>query len=558
MPELKVKNELGQWIPVRGNAGPRGPKGDANTLQVGTVDSTTGDPSVEIVGDSPNQTVNFLLKEGPQGPQGLNGPQGIQGLKGDKGDPGVGMVSGGETGQVLRKASNANHDAVWDADIGAAFAIDAEPQINQLVTDVTQNQQTISRIDQQVLDVKKYGAVGDGVADDTAAIQAAVAAVPGLSGSTAGVEVFLPAGTYRVSATIEASKPGVRIRGASGWGTRLVATASLTAGNPVIRFQDAPYVVRGPQVSDLQIDMTESAGNGIEMIGAYDNAHLKDILIHGLSGNSDGISILHRVSAEAVDVQQSLWAMNVQVVGKADAFTGRAWRISNLQEAVFIGCKGIGGAETVSGGTGWYVDGCLGIVFQGCSLARAAVGMTIVSRIDRECGFITIDTPTMEGLVNGLNIQGNATHKVSGVQLRNPRPQVGAGIAPGQGGGTITADYATASMLETRNFPTTITATCTQVHVTTLDKSSVTQNGVESLLVELPNAVNGGSLAVHGGMRIYTSATQEGVRVNTPNENFRTAMMVYLALPSGSGMRWVDVGDVDTAGVGYRMLRVLN
>jgi hypothetical protein len=50
-----------------------------------------------------------------------------------------------------------------------------------------------------VVSVKDFGAVGDGVADDTAAIQAAVVASP---------SVLFPRGTYRISASIEAPTSG--------------------------------------------------------------------------------------------------------------------------------------------------------------------------------------------------------------------------------------------------------------------------------------------------------------------------------------------------------------
>ena len=48
---------------------------------------------------------------GPAGPTGPQGPQGIQGV------PGEGVAVGGTTGQVLKKASNADYDTVWSSDI---------------------------------------------------------------------------------------------------------------------------------------------------------------------------------------------------------------------------------------------------------------------------------------------------------------------------------------------------------------------------------------------------------------------------------------------------------
>jgi signal transduction histidine kinase len=48
------------------------------------------------------------------------------------------------------------------------------------------------------LNVKDYGAIGNGVADDTAAIQAAITAI----GATTGGTIYFPQGTYLVSTTL--------------------------------------------------------------------------------------------------------------------------------------------------------------------------------------------------------------------------------------------------------------------------------------------------------------------------------------------------------------------
>lgn len=53
------------------------------------------------------------------------------------------------------------------------------------------------------LSVKNYGAVGDGVADDTAAIQAAITAAV-----VNGASVYLPAGTYLISSTLSIPSDG--------------------------------------------------------------------------------------------------------------------------------------------------------------------------------------------------------------------------------------------------------------------------------------------------------------------------------------------------------------
>lgn len=55
---------------------------------------------------------------GETGPQGEQGATGQQGPQGETGAAGVGVPSGGTTGQVLKKASNANYDTEWADESG--------------------------------------------------------------------------------------------------------------------------------------------------------------------------------------------------------------------------------------------------------------------------------------------------------------------------------------------------------------------------------------------------------------------------------------------------------
>ncbi|PPE73209.1 hypothetical protein C3942_15445 [Solimonas fluminis] len=96
--------------------------------------------------------------------------------------------------------------------------------------------------------VKDFGATGDGVTDDTAAIQAAVNFAAGVVG---GGTVFLPCGTYKISASIVVP-PGVNLKGEQrnmytdfgypmlGDGVALeVATAGLGANFIMVKLQGA-------------------------------------------------------------------------------------------------------------------------------------------------------------------------------------------------------------------------------------------------------------------------------------------------------------------------------
>jgi hypothetical protein len=90
------------------------------------------------------------------------------------------------------------------------------------------------------INVKQYGAVGDGVTDDTAAIQAALNAVP-QGNPTYGGTVFFPIGRYRITSTLTVPPYSVRLLGVAGGAvvnesgsagrgsTILAGTAGMTA-----------------------------------------------------------------------------------------------------------------------------------------------------------------------------------------------------------------------------------------------------------------------------------------------------------------------------------------
>tara|TARA_R110000787_G_scaffold193899_2_gene305439 strand:+ start:26341 stop:27834 length:1494 start_codon:yes stop_codon:yes gene_type:complete len=80
-----------------------------------------------------------------------------------------------------------------------------------------------NQINGMVINVRDFGAVGDGVTDDSAAMQAAInAAVAG------GRRVYLPAGTYLISVPLTADITGFKFFGESEGSTILKADAGFT------------------------------------------------------------------------------------------------------------------------------------------------------------------------------------------------------------------------------------------------------------------------------------------------------------------------------------------
>lgn len=102
----------------------------------------------------------------------------------------------------------------------AAIAVPAAGAVGALANPAQALAASKPRPSSSQLNVKNYGAKGDGVSDDTAAIAQALAAVR----ATANAVVYFPAGTYLVSKALALIGP-VAVSGASAATTRLRLTA---------------------------------------------------------------------------------------------------------------------------------------------------------------------------------------------------------------------------------------------------------------------------------------------------------------------------------------------
>ncbi len=112
----------------------------------------------------------------------------------------------------------------------------------------------------KMISVLSYGAVGNGIADDTTAIRNAIAAV----GATGGMVSF-PAGTYKISGTLTISSANVTLVGEGIGATRIVSTS--TTGD-LIKFFATPSFTGGG-VKDMTLDFsgTATAGAAIRIDG---------------------------------------------------------------------------------------------------------------------------------------------------------------------------------------------------------------------------------------------------------------------------------------------------
>lgn len=172
------------------------------------------------------------------------------------GDP-LGVPGGGTTGQVLQKASTSDFDTVWSTPSATGNS------------------------------VKTYGAIGDGVADDTAAIQAAL---------NAGGAVYFPMGEYKVSAPLRVELDGMSLigegagnrKGATqgGVGVRIMPSATFS-GSAILLVQRAAddRPLSHVHISDISIDGDNKSGPIDGLVFRASQSTIHHMSIWKCSGN---------------------------------------------------------------------------------------------------------------------------------------------------------------------------------------------------------------------------------------------------------------------------------
>lgn len=133
-----------------------------------------------------------------------------------------------------------------------------------------------------------YGAVGDGVNDDTTAIQAALNAV-----ATNGSTVFFPPGIYLITASLVVNNSGTIIMG-SGWGSQIRYDGSVVTAGAV----NAPASTKRVFMRDIRISQTNASHVGTAIDASnFVNGVLERLLID--SGGNVGVAPLIGVQMNA-------------------------------------------------------------------------------------------------------------------------------------------------------------------------------------------------------------------------------------------------------------------
>lgn len=218
---------------------------------------------------------------------------------------------------------------------------------------------TYSMIDKAPINVVDYGAVGDGVADDTAALQAAFDAAANWSSVQYAKTVYIPSGVYKTTGVLYV-RPYINIQGDSTGKTSIKPTIS---SGPALTSDSTGGLAEAylQRFSNFTIDGTNVTGTGYGwLFKTNKNSVIEQIRFVNFTGSASPVVSIEG-ACYGLSFNDCVWEINqahLQIVD-TDATTG------NFSTTIyFTACRF---DETTQNSTnGIYVRDCSDVQFIHC------------------------------------------------------------------------------------------------------------------------------------------------------------------------------------------------
>ena len=293
-----------------------------------------------------------------------------------------------------------------------------------------------------------YGAKGDGVTNDTTAIQAAISAAQNAGGGV----VLLPPGTYLVSSSFTISVAGVVLMGSGRLATTIQPTPTFV-GTQIINITADFCGVRDLTIAYANTTYSSNpTANGIQVTGAR-SVLLDDLAINYINGwavQSSATAVVANYWTQLRNVHTFQCAQGIHVLGVSGSGYAAAHSLINcntdqcqngdgflIEDAHDIFGQGLFGTVAAGSGSVLHIKGNSYAVYVTCDLGIVpgpSTGPTalIESGPNGAPNQITFAAGILEGGASGITISAGTNIRLNGMDVYN-NGTYGANITGGDG-----------------------------------------------------------------------------------------------------------------------------
>jgi hypothetical protein len=320
--------------------------------------------------------------------------------------PGSPAVPGAAiAGSVIRAGVDSVLPLFWfpDGEVDTVWARTHDGQVLTLVADVDRRLDGLSSAGR--LNVRSFGAAGDGQTNDTAAIQAAINAVP-----TAGGAVYFPTGQYRVNAPL-VLRSNLVLTG-DGDGPSLIqqvgADQDLLTGTALNKIViEKLYLVGTGAGTGSGVNLAKGGNDAVPYVSMRD-VTVESFGLDGIAVENPIVSSFDRV------ITQTCGRYGINLFGQAGGAAGTSSalaacygngcgtagiRLLNVVYATVLGCA------ADHNPIGYLIDGCQGVNVNG---SGAEGNTTAGVRVNGGYGVSLIGVWEYDNRGIGVHITGSA------------------------------------------------------------------------------------------------------------------------------------------------------
>lgn len=395
----------------------------------------------------------------------------------------------------------------------------------------------------------EYGAVGDGVTDDRARIQAC------LTGPYSTLcEVPMGVGTFGVGGPIVAGS-NVTVVGVSPSKSILLALGGYTGGGTIFGYNVPGGAVTGVRSRDFRVDCNDQAAHGFGMTRAYDANIISNIMSINTADAFNSMRFVGLNDGGPVVIGQTLTAINLFAGHKNSTATAATIFLESLQESVFIECKAWGCyGSSKAPASPWVLQDCRSItLLQPSAATTSGYGIRVLAG-SRDSVGICIIAPLYENVDNLLETLGTG-FSIIGLSQSAPRFQ-----SPIAATARYLIQQANSCRFEVLSSNVTIGGTSLGTLIETIDSTKVTNGSTTSTIIQQSNAVFPRmKIRTAGGLAVFNSDESiEMLRTQAPVSG-STGLLIAVNNGTTTVLKTVIVGSPDSGSVsGRRALEVIN